>query len=131
MPFLGIVGIPALLVIFQPDLGALMIIIPIVTSIYFIAGGNVRIIGIVAIAAVIGASLLYAVGHYNSPEDKNQFSYIYDRMNTFLQSSKTAIEENTMHHQNKQALIAIGSGGVLGLGFGHSVQKYGYLPEPQ
>jgi cell division protein FtsW (lipid II flippase) len=52
-------------------------------------------------------------------------------MNTFFQSSKTAIEDNTMHHQNKQALIAIGSGGVLGLGFGHSVQKYGYLPEPQ
>lgn len=65
------------------------------------------------------------------PEEKGQFSYIYDRMNTFFQSSKTAIEENTMHHQNKQALIAIGSGGIFGLGFGHSVQKYGYLPEPQ
>lgn len=36
-----------------------------------------------------------------------------------------------MHHQNKQALIAIGSGGFFGLGFGNSVQKYGYLPEPQ
>lgn len=29
-----------------------------------------------------------------------------------------------MHHQNKQALIAIGSGGFFGLGFGDSVQKY-------
>lgn len=57
--------------------------------------------------------MLYTIGHYNSPEDKNQFSYIYDRMNTFFQSSKGAIEENTMHHQNKQALIAIGSGGFL------------------
>lgn len=36
-----------------------------------------------------------------------------------------------MHHQNKQALIAVGSGGFFGLGFGDSVQKYGYLPEPQ
>jgi cell division protein FtsW (lipid II flippase) len=36
-------------------------------------------------------------------------------MNTFAQSSKNSIENNTMHHQNKQALIAIGSGGFLGL----------------
>ena len=36
-----------------------------------------------------------------------------------------------MNAQNKQALIAIGSGGFLGLWFGHSVEKYGYLPEPQ
>lgn len=37
VPFLGIVGIPSFLVLLQPDLGALLIIIPIVTSIYFIA----------------------------------------------------------------------------------------------
>lgn len=131
IPFVGIVGLPSLLVLLQPDLWALLIIIPIVTSIYFVAGWNVRIIAGIGMAGLIGATLLYGLGHYNTPEEKGQFSYIYDRMNTFFQSSKTAIEENTMHHQNKQALIAVGSGGVFGLGFGHSVQKYGYLPEPQ
>ena len=35
-----------------------------------------------------------------------------------------------MGFQIKQALIAIGSGGVFGRGFGHGVQKFGYLPEP-
>jgi cell division protein FtsW len=71
------------------------------------------------------------LGKYDKPEDRWQFSYIYDRMNTFFQSSQSAIEKNTMHHQNKQALIAIGSGWALWLGFGNSVQKYWYLPEPQ
>ena len=131
IPFAGIVGVPALLVLLQPDLWALIIIIPIVTSIYFVAGGNVRIIAGIGIVWLTCATLLYGLWHYNTPEEKWQFSYIYDRMNTFFQSSKTAIEENTMHHQNKQALIAIWSGGALGLWFGHSVQKYGYLPEPQ
>ncbi len=130
IPFLGIVWLPALLVLLQPDLGALLIIIPVATSIFFVAGGNVRVILILWIGAVVAWSLLYVLGRYDDPADRWQFSYIYDRMNTFVQSSRTAIEDNTMHHQNKQALIAIGSGGFLGLWFGNSVQKYWYLPEP-
>jgi cell division protein FtsW len=131
IPFLGIVWLPAFLVLLQPDLGALLIIIPVATSIFFVAGWNVRVILMLWIGALIAWSLLYALGRYNDPADRWQFSYIYDRMNTFVQSSRSAIENNTMHHQNKQALIAIGSGGFLGLWFGNSVQKYWYLPEPQ
>lgn len=131
IPFLGIIGLPCFLVLLQPDLGALLIIVPIALSIYFIAGWNIRIILLLWIVALIGASILYALGKYDNPADRGQFSYIYDRVNTFFQSSKTAIENNTMHHQNKQALIAIGSGWFFGLWFGDSVQKYGYLPEPQ
>jgi cell division protein FtsW (lipid II flippase) len=91
----------------------------------------VKIIFYLGIIALVLSSFMYAVGRYDVPENRNHFSYIYDRINTFIQPNITAIEENTMHHQNKQALIAIGSGGFLGLGFGKSVQKYGYLPEPQ
>jgi len=131
IPFLGIIWLPSFLVLLQPDLGALLIIIPVATSIFFVAGWNVRVILILWISGLIIGSFLYMLGRYDKPEDRWQFSYIYDRMNTFFQSSQSAIEKNTMHHQNKQALIAIGSGGALGLGFGNSVQKYGYLPEPQ
>lgn len=53
IPFVGIVGVPALLVLLQPDLGALLIIIPIVTSIYFVAGGNVRIIAGIGLAGFV------------------------------------------------------------------------------
>lgn len=131
LPFLGIIILPTFLVLMQPDLGALVIILPVAVSIYFIAWGNVRVIFLLGSVALILWIILYTLGHYSSPEDRNQFSYIYDRLNSFFQSNKTAIENNIMHHQNKQALIAIGSGGFLGLGFGDSVQKYGYLPEPQ
>ena len=131
IPFLGIIGLPCFLVLLQPDLWALLIIVPIALSIYFIAGGNIRVILILWALALVWASLLYALGKYDNPADRGQFSYIYDRVNTFFQSNRTAIEDNTMHHQNKQALIAIGSGWVFGLGFWDSVQKYGYLPEPQ
>jgi cell division protein FtsW (lipid II flippase) len=61
------------------------------------------------------ATLFYALGSYSTPEERTKFSYIHDRVNSFFSGNKTAIENNTMHHQNKQALIAIGSGGVLGL----------------
>ncbi len=131
IPFLGIIGLPCFLVLLQPDLWALLIIVPIALSIYFIAGGNIRVILILWAVALVWASLLYALGKYDNPADRGQFSYIYDRVNTFFQSNRTAIEDNTMHHQNKQALIAIGSGWFFGLGFWDSVQKYGYLPEPQ
>ena len=131
IPFLWIVWFPSLLVLLQPDLGALLIIIPVATSIFFIAGWNIRLILILGCIGIIAWSLLYVMGRYTDPSDRWQFSYIYDRINTFVQSSRSAIENNTMHHQNKQALIAIGSGGFLGLWFGNSVQKYGYLPEPQ
>ena len=131
IPFLGIIGLPCFLVLLQPDLWALLIIVPIALSIYFIAGGNIRVILILWALALVWASLLYALGKYDNPADRGQLSYIYDRVNTFFQSNRTAIEDNTMHHQNKQALIAIGSGWFFGLGFWDSVQKYGYLPEPQ
>lgn len=131
IPFLWILAIPVLLVLLQPDLWALFIIIPIVISIYFIAWGNVKVILLLGIVGLFAVTLLYTLGHYNNPTERGKFSYIYDRMNTFFQSNKEAIENNTMHHQNKQALIAIGSGWVFGLWFGNSVQKYGYLPEPQ
>lgn len=130
-PFLGIVWLPAFLVLLQPDLWALLIIIPVATSMYFIAGWNIRIIAYIGVFALCVGSLLYILGKYDTPDDRGQFSYIYDRINTFFQSNRSAIEDNTMHHQNKQALIAVGSGWFFGLWFGDSVQKYWYLPEPQ
>ena len=131
IPFMGIIWLPCFLVLLQPDLWALLIILPIAMSIYFIAGGNIRIILALGLITLVMSSFLYVLGRYEKPEERWQFSYIYDRMNTFFQSKKSAIENNTTHHQNKQALIAIGSGGIFGLWFGDSVQKYGYLPEPQ
>lgn len=131
IPFIASIIIPIILVFLQPDLWALFIIIPIAVSIFFIAGGNVRILAILFGIGLIIASLFYVLGSYSTPEERTKFSYIHDRVNSFFSGNKTAIENNTMHHQNKQALIAIGSGWFWGLWFGNSIQKFGYLPEPQ
>jgi len=54
------------------------------------------------------------------------FPHRMSRILTFLDPTKDT--SGTGYHIN-QALIAIGSGGVLGVGLGHSIQVYGYLPE--
>jgi cell division protein FtsW len=56
-----------------------------------------------------------------------QRGYIEDRISTFLNPSA---DEQGSGYQIKQALIAVGSGGVAGRGFGQSVQKFNFLPEP-
>lgn len=115
----------------QPDIGTLIIILPVSLILFFVAGGDIKYILYLGIIGFLAGSCLYVVGRYDTPEERTKFSYIYDRINSFVASNKKSITEDKLHHQNKQALIAIGSGGFLGLGFGQSIQKYGYLPEPQ
>lgn len=61
----------------------------------------------------------------------SKVSYITQRVDNFLSDNKTSIQNQSINFQTKQGLIAIGSGGFFGLGFGKSVQKFGYLPEVQ
>jgi len=131
IPFWLSIIIPVILVFLQPDLWALMIIIPIAVSIFFVAGGNIRILGVLMAVGLFIASIFYVLWSYSTPEQRTRFSYIHDRVDSFFSGNKKAIENNTMHHQNKQALIAIGSWWFTGLGFGDSIQKFWYLPEPQ
>ncbi len=53
-------------------------------------------------------------------------SYRRDRLATFFQPERDCI--STGYHAC-QALIAVGSGGLFGMGLGRSVQAYGYLPK--
>jgi cell division protein FtsW (lipid II flippase) len=53
--------------------------------------------------------------------------YVRDRVMTFFHPEEKALSSG---YQIQQSLIAIGSGGVLGKGFGQSTQKFGFLPEP-
>lgn len=59
----------------------------------------------------------------------SKFFYVSQRIDNFLSDNKTSIQNQSINFQTKQGLIAIGSGGFFGLGFGKSVQKFGYLPE--
>jgi cell division protein FtsW len=110
---LGIIGF--VVVVLQSDLGSGAVMVAIMGAMAFIAGLPLKKVMIAV--AIIMVGLTIAIG---------SSSYRRERVQTFLQP--TADCEGT-GYQSCQALIAVGSGGVFGLGLGQSVQAYGYLPE--
>ncbi len=113
---LAILALPVLLLVAQPDIGTLLVILASIFAIYFAAGGRWRDMGLVVVIGLLGAGalLLYK-------------PYLRDRVATFLNPAQG---QQTQSFQLHQSLIAIGSGGVLGRGFGQGIQKFTYLPEP-
>ncbi|MBI2117447.1 FtsW/RodA/SpoVE family cell cycle protein [Candidatus Peregrinibacteria bacterium] len=86
---------------------------------FFIAGGNV-------LHLFLGGGL---AGVFGLPFILHE-EYIRNRFRVFLFPDSPTMGE-TIGFQIQQALIAIGSGGMFGLGYGKSIQKFGYLPEVQ
>ncbi|MDO4781218.1 MAG: FtsW/RodA/SpoVE family cell cycle protein [Candidatus Saccharibacteria bacterium] len=118
---LGIAMITALgvVVVLQKDLGTGISLVAIVLAILVASGMKWAIIGKIAGALVVGAVLLTI----SSP-------HRVERVMTFLKSDSShsqSADDNDYHI--RQAYIAIGSGGLMGLGIGKSVQATGYLPE--
>lgn len=103
------------LVVLQRDMGTMMTVVAIIVGIFFIADVSWRHFTTMMIALVTGsvASIIL-------------FPHRVERLLTFLNPGSDL--DGTGYHVH-QALIAIGSGGFLGLGLGRSVQVYGYLPE--
>lgn len=114
--FLAILALPAAILILQPDIGTLGVICAGVGAVFFAAGARVRDVVLCFLAAALILGLLVVVK-----------PYIRDRVMTFLDPSQGQQAEG---YQIKQSLIAIGSGGLAGRGFGQGVQKFTYLPEP-
>ena len=108
-----------ILVALQPDLGSFLVLSAIAVVMFFIAGGNIfHVVLGGGIAAIMGLPIIL------------EKEYIRNRFRAFLRPDDPAIAE-TIGFQIKQALIAVGSGGVFGVGYGKSIQKFGYLPEVQ
>jgi cell division protein FtsW len=114
--FAAILAVPAVILLLQPDTSTLLIIASAATGMYFAAGSPWRDIFIVAVIAMLALGALT----FARP-------YILDRVTTFF--NPQANQQST-GYQLKQSLIAVGSGKAFGRGFGQSVQKFGYLPEP-
>jgi len=119
LPFAILLTLSTMLIALQPDLGSFLVITSIAAGMFFIAGGNFfhLILG-GTIASIMGLPVILSQ------------EYIRNRFKAFLQPNNTDIAE-TIGFQIKQALIAIGSGGLFGVGYGKSIQKFGYLPEVQ
>jgi cell division protein FtsW len=116
VPYLALSGIVMLIMLLQPDFGTLLIMLAGSFVVYFVGGASFKHIGLIVVAAVLGFILLVSVR-----------PYMMERVLTFFDASHDARGSSW---QLNQSLIAIGSGGVFGRGYGQSVQKYNYLPEP-
>jgi cell division protein FtsW len=114
-PLLFVVGAACLLVFSQPDLGTAMVIAFTVCALLVAAGIPMRKLAVMA-AGVLGAVLLYALVR----------PYARARLTSFLDPWAHA---SSSGFQAVQGQIAIGSGGMFGVGPGQSVQKIFYLPE--
>lgn len=114
-PFLVISGIITVLILFQPNISALVILFLIAGIIYFLAG--MKISYLVMLAGLISAGFAVFV---------KTTGYNINRLIVYLHPE---IDPQGVGYQINHALLAIGSGGLFGLGLSHSVQKWKYLPE--
>lgn len=113
--FAILIGLIIFLIISQPDMGTTTIIVATSAVMFFVAGAQIwhLTLGIGALVA------LFWILIKTSP-------YRFQRFLTFLQPAAQSL--GNAYHIN-QALLAIGTGGLLGRGFGQSIQKYLYLPQ--
>lgn len=115
LPFLALNGIIVCLIVLQPDIGTLSVILLTTLSIYFLAG--IKMLHIASLIIVIGAVFVLLI--FGA-------TYRLERIATYLNKNS---DTQGASYQLNQSLIAIGSGGIWGLGLGQSKQKYQYLPE--
>src|SRR3989344_900329 len=120
LPFSIIAGAIAFLILKQPATTTLIIIMAAALIVYFFSGAKIRYI----LGIILGGAMILALIVYFTP-------YRYERIMSFLKFKKGSGEiQQTSGYQLDKSLIAIGSGGLFGVGFGKSTTKYKYLPEP-
>ncbi len=116
LPFMLMVGITGLLLMKQPDTGTFLVLFISGVAMFMAGGGSYKHIVYVLLGSCVGLLLVA----YMRP-------YLWDRITTFLHPEEDSLGAS---YQIQQSLIAIGGGGLTGRGFGQSVQKFNFLPEP-
>ncbi|GIW16878.1 MAG: cell division protein FtsW [Tepidiforma sp.] len=115
VPFVLIIGTVSALILLQPNLGTTLIILAITVTMFWVAGAS-----LIQMVALLGSGLVaitvLALGA----------GYRAERVTAFLHAEK---DPDGIGFQTLQALIAVGNGGVTGLGLGASRAKFFYLPE--
>ena len=109
-------GIISTVLLAQPDTGTLLVMLAAGFGMFFAGGARWRDIAILVGASISGAVLLVL----SRP-------YIMDRILAFIDPNKDPLGAS---YQIQQSLIAVGSGELFGRGFGQSIQKFSFLPEP-
>jgi cell division protein FtsW len=99
----------------QSDLGSTGVMVAVMAGMILIAGLPLKKLVVIGGIILIGTAILISSSGYRR-----------DRFTTFLNPTRDC---QSTGYQACQALIAVGSGGISGLGLGRGVQAYGYLPE--
>lgn len=113
--FIVIIGVISVFLVLQPDISTLMIIISSALLMYFLAGVPWRYLFSIIFIIIGGLFLVIKTAPY--------------RLNRIMVFFDPKIDPLGIGYQVKQALIAVGSGGLTGLGLGMSLQKFGFLPQ--
>jgi cell division protein FtsW len=115
-PFLGIMLLVSFLLIKQPDIGTLGATVAIAIPMFFISGANISHLFLMGGGGLVLLMFLIKLEPY--------------RMNRLLVFLHPEMDPQGVGYQINQAVLAIGSGGIFGVGLGKSLQKFNYLPEP-
>jgi cell division protein FtsW len=114
VPFIFMVGVVAALIILEPDTGTATIVVLTTVTLFFIAGASLtHLFALLGIGGVTATVLVFA------------HSYRFDRILSFVAPED---DPSGLGFQVIQLLIALGSGGLHGLGLGVSRQKFFYIP---
>ncbi len=117
IPFAILLALVAGILLKQPDTKSLIIMGSAGIVMLFVSGLNWKwIVGFIG----VGVALVLVLAIFRP--------YVASRIKTYINPSSDITGSS---YQLNQSLIAIGSGGIFGRGYGQSVQKFNYLPEPQ
>ncbi len=116
VPLTVILGVTGGILLAQPNTSTFGIILVATSAMFLIAGGRWRHLLTLALIGVLALGIVISTR-----------PYVQARINTYLHPEHDRQGDS---YQITQSIIAIGSGGVFGRGFGQSVQKFNYLPEP-
>jgi rod shape determining protein RodA len=115
----GLAAVPAFLVFLQPDLGSSIVFAAILVGILVVAGARARYLALLALTAVVLIVAGFQVGLVRE--------YQIERLKAFLDPA--SVSEDALHNR-EQAEIAIGSGGLMGVGYlGGSQTNLDFVPE--
>jgi cell division protein FtsW len=114
VPFIFLVGVVASLILMEPDTGTATIVVMTTAALFFLAGASLtHLLALVGIAGVTGLMLILGGGY---------------RAERILAFTSAEDDPAGIGFHTLQLLIALGSGGIEGLGLGVSRQKFFYIP---
>lgn len=117
-PFVVILGLITMLVMIEPDLGTTFVILLSSMVVFFAARANtLQFIALCLAGVLLLVGLIFAA------------PYRVSRLTSFIGKANNTADNLGEAYHTHQALIAVGSGGVWGVGFGQGTSKYAYLPQ--